>query len=43
MESLGKFKSIEDAKTLTVQDWRNIAQSISLAMGGIRGVKNKAQ
>ena len=43
MESLSKFKSIEDAKTLTVQDWRNIAQSISLAMGGIRGVKNKVQ
>lgn len=32
----------EDAK-MTVQDWRNIAQSISLVTGGVRATRNKVQ
>lgn len=40
MESWGKLTQ-EDSK-LTVQDWRNIAQSISLLTGGVRAVRNKA-
>ena len=43
MESWSKFASGDKDKKLTVQDWRNIAQSISLVTGGIRAGKNKAQ
>ena len=41
MQSWDKMTSSgEDAK-MTVQDWRNIAQSISLLTGGVRATKNK--
>ena len=43
MNSLSKFLSEDKDKKLTVQDWRNIAQSISLVTGGARAIKNKAQ
>ena len=42
MESWGKLTSGDEDQKLTVQDWRNIAQSISLLTGGVRAVKNKA-
>ena len=40
MNSWSKMTS-EDAK-MTVQDWRNIAQSIGLVTGATRAIKNKA-
>ena len=43
MESWSKFASGDKDQKLTVQDWRNIAQSISLVTGGIRAGKNKMQ
>ena len=43
MESYNKFLSGDADKKLTVQDWRNIAQGISLVTGGIRAGKNKYQ
>ena len=42
MESWGKLTSGDKDQKLTVQDWRNIAQSISLLTGGVRAAKNKA-
>ena len=42
MNSWSKFASGDKDQKLTVQDWRNIAQSISLVTGGIRATKNKA-
>lgn len=39
-ESWEKLLSTEDGKKLTVQDWRNIAQSIQLLTGGVRGARN---
>ena len=42
MESWGKLTSGDEDQKLTVQDWRNIAQSISLLTGGVRATKNKA-
>lgn len=42
MDSWNKILSEDKDKKLTVQDWRNIAQSISLLTGGVRAVKNKA-
>ena len=42
MESWGKLTSGDKDKKLTVQDWRNIAQSIGLITGGTRAIKNKA-
>lgn len=42
MDSLGKLTSGDKDQKLTVQDWRNIAQSISLVTGGVRAAKNKA-
>lgn len=41
MDSWSKFTSGDKEQKLTVQDWRNIAQSISLVTGGIRATKNK--
>ena len=41
MESWSKFASGDADKKLTVQDWRNIAQSISLITGGVRATRNK--
>lgn len=41
MESWNKFASGDADKKLTVQDWRNIAQSISLITGGVRATRNK--
>lgn len=41
MNSWSKFASGDKEQKLTVQDWRNIAQSISLVTGGIRATKNK--
>lgn len=42
MDSWGKLTSGDKDQKLTVQDWRNIAQSISLLTGGVRAAKNKA-
>lgn len=42
MGSWGKLTSGDKEQKLTVQDWRNIAQSISLVTGGVRATKNKA-
>lgn len=42
MESWGKFLSEDKDKKLTVQDWRNLAQSIGLITGATRAIKNKA-
>lgn len=42
MDSWGKITSGDKEQKLTVQDWRNIAQSISLLTGGVRAAKNKA-
>lgn len=42
MSSWGKLTSGDKEQKLTVQDWRNIAQSISLVTGGVRAAKNKA-
>ena len=42
MNSWGKFVSGDKDQKLTVQDWRNIAQSIGLITGGTRAIKNKA-
>ena len=42
MDSWGKITSGDKDKKLTVQDWRNIAQSISLLTGGVRAARNKA-
>ena len=42
MGSWGKLTSGDKEQKLTVQDWRNIAQSISLVTGGVRAAKNKA-
>lgn len=42
VDSWGKLTSGDKDQKLTVQDWRNIAQSISLITGGVRAVKNKA-
>lgn len=41
MESWSKFTSGDKDQKLTVQDWRNIAQSISLITGGTRAVRGK--
>jgi hypothetical protein len=41
MESWSKFASGDADQKLTVQDWRNIAQSISLITGGVRATRNK--
>lgn len=43
MESWQKMVSNDEDAKMTVQDWRNIAQSISLVTGGVRAVRNKAQ
>lgn len=43
MSSWSKLTSEDKEQKLTVQDWRNIAQSISLVTGGIRAGKNKLQ
>ena len=42
MGSWGKLTSGDKDQKMTVQDWRNIAQSISLLTGGVRAAKNKA-
>ena len=42
MGSWKKLTSGDKEQKMTVQDWRNIAQSISLLTGGVRAVKNKA-
>ena len=42
MGSWDKMLSSDDASKMTVQDWRNIAQSISLITGAGRAIKNKA-
>lgn len=42
MNSWSKFTSGDKDKKLTVQDWRNIAQSIGLITGATRAIKNKA-
>lgn len=42
MNSWSKFASGDKDQKLTVQDWRNIAQSIGLITGGTRAIKNKA-
>lgn len=42
MGSWQKLTSGDKEQKMTVQDWRNIAQSISLLTGGVRAVKNKA-
>ena len=41
MDSWGKLTSGDKDQKLTVQDWRNIAQSISLLTGGVRATRNK--
>lgn len=41
-ESWQKLTSGDKDQKLTVQDWRNIAQSISLVTGAGRAIKNKA-
>ena len=41
MESWQKMVSNDEDAKMTVQDWRNIAQSISLVTGGIRATRNK--
>ena len=41
MNSWGKLTSGDKDQKLTVQDWRNIAQSISLVTGGVRATRNK--
>ena len=42
VDSWSKLTSGDKEQKLTVQDWRNIAQSIGLITGGVRAVKNKA-
>jgi hypothetical protein len=42
MNSWGKLTSGDENQKLTVQDWRNIAQSIGLLTGATRAIKNKA-
>lgn len=42
MESWGKLTSGDKDQKMTVQDWRNITQSIGLITGGVRSVRNKA-
>lgn len=42
MSSWGKLTSGDKDQKLTVQDWRNIAQSIGLLTGATRAIKNKA-
>lgn len=42
LESLGKLTSGDKDQKLTVQDWRNIAQSINLVTGAGRAIKNKS-
>lgn len=42
MGSWGKLTSGDENQKLTVQDWRNIAQSIGLLTGATRAIKNKA-
>ena len=42
MNSWGKLTSGDEDQKLTVQDWRNIAQSIGLLTGATRAIKNKA-
>lgn len=42
MDSWNKMTSSGEDTKMTVQDWRNIAQSISLITGGTRAIKNKA-
>lgn len=41
-QSWEKMLSTNDASKMTVQDWRNVAQSISLVTGAGRAIKNKA-
>lgn len=41
MESWGKLTSGDKEQKLTVQDWRNIAQSLSLLTGGVRATRSK--
>jgi uncharacterized protein YbcI len=41
MESWQKMISNDEDAKMTVQDWRNIAQSISLVTGGVRATRNK--
>ena len=41
MNAWGKLTSGDKDQKLTVQDWRNIAQSISLVTGGVRATRNK--
>lgn len=41
MDSWGKLTSGDKEQKLTVQDWRNIAQSISLLTGGVRATRSK--
>lgn len=41
MESWQKMISNDENAKMTVQDWRNIAQSISLVTGGVRATRNK--
>ena len=43
MESFSKFTSGDADKKLTVQDWRNIAQGISVVTYEVRAGKNKYQ
>lgn len=40
VESWGKLTSTDSSDKMTVQDWRNIAQSIQLLTGGVRAAKN---
>ena len=41
MDSWSKFTSGDKDQKLTVQDWRNIAQSIGLVTGATKAIKNK--
>ena len=41
MESWRKMTSSDEDAKMTVQDWRNIAQSITLITGGVRATRNK--
>lgn len=41
MESWGKLTSGDKDQKMTVQDWRNISQSIGLLTGGVRATRNK--
>ena len=41
MDSFSKFLSDDKDQKLTVQDWRNIAQGVSLVTGGVRATRNK--